>query len=90
MKYIVRFDFPDLVSPYYVGRGSYCVNHEQYLVLVTLPEDAKRYSSFARAKAAIEKMLEEMRYANLCTDYTICGIEGDGKYLIFDDLVEGK
>lgn len=86
MKYIVRFEFPNLIGSYFVGCGSYCVNHERYLVLVSNPEEAKRYSSFVKAKNAIEKMLEEMRYSNLCTEYTIDGIGDDGKY--YNDLEE--
>ena len=71
MQYIVKLEFFNLCVPQYIGNGNYKVACERYAVLTERPKEAKKYSSFNKAKAAIEKMLDSYRYANLTTNYNL-------------------
>lgn len=81
MKYIIKLNFFNFPYPQYIGYGKFNFGQEQYVVLTERVEEAKTYSSFNRAKAAIERMLDSCSYANLSTDYNICGIDVLGRYL---------
>ena len=85
MKYIIKLNFPRIVAEQYIGNGSYSVAKERYAVLVTDEKEAKSYSSFGRAQSAIEKMFNEMRYANLHeAEYNICGIDEKTKEILIE------
>ena len=80
MKYIIKLMFFNLPYPQYIGNGKYNFGQERYIVLTERTEEARTYSSFNRAKAAIERMLDNLQFVNLSTDYTICGIDPMGGY----------
>ncbi len=55
MKYIIAMY--DRIRPDYIVGGSYIVQNEKYATLTEDLKDAKRYSSYNRASAALEKLL---------------------------------
>lgn len=81
MKYIIKLEFINLHIPQYIGNGAYNVACERYIVLTERPEEAKKYTSYNKAKTAIEKMLDSYKYTNLTTEYTICGIDEQGNLI---------
>ena len=80
MKYIIKLSFINLPYPQFIGKGKYNFGQERYAVLTGRVEEAKTYSSFNRAIAAIERMLDSCSYANLSSDYNICGINDKGDF----------
>ena len=58
MKYVI-FSYYDLNNPYtgcYIAEGKYRVNGEQYAVTTESLNDAKKYTSKARAENAARKL----------------------------------
>ena len=80
MKYIIKLTFINLPYPQFIGKGKYIFGQECYAVLTERVEEAKTYSTFNRAKAAIERMLDSCSYVNLSSDYNICGIDDNGNF----------
>lgn len=74
MKYVIQLNFLNMRKPLYIGKGSYYCNCEHYICLTQNTENAKAYSSYNRAKAAIERILDS-DYSNVTTDYNICSID---------------
>lgn len=54
MKYIIGI-YDGIHADYIVG-GSYIFQHEKYAILTECRKDAKRYSSYNRASAALKKL----------------------------------
>lgn len=70
-KWIIQFTvYQGTPYSYFICDGDYKYGGERYKVITETVENAKEYSSSARALSAVKKMLQG-EYVNLSGDYKI-------------------
>lgn len=71
-KYLIECSYSNGIMCYYINDGEYTVAGERYKVTTENMDEAKRYSTYNRAKSAAERMIGT--YVNVDADYKIAEV----------------